>query len=71
MDLLLVAALDIVGLVAAALFLIGVPVAVALLAYDLIDSHQRAVDASAASTIVTPEPMRRVVPSTPSRRLTA
>ena len=52
MSLLLVAVLDIVGLVSAVLFVLGVPLVVGLMVWDIVDSSQRkAASATQVNTV--------------------
>lgn len=72
MSLALVAALEILGLVLAVLAIVGVPLAMGVLAYELVVAHREEARAAAASRVITAAEIgsRNVAPL-PSRRLSA
>jgi len=72
MSLALVAALEILGLVLAVLAIVGVPVALGVLGYELVVAHRQAAREAAASRVITAAELgARNVTALPSRRLSA
>lgn len=71
MALLMVGTLEVLGLLTAALFVIGVPLVVALIAYDLADRRRREAAFASRRVAATAQPRPRVASTVPPGRLTA